>query len=309
MATGVTLYKSTDTSAPTLSGTAGDLVTLLDAILVNGYGTQPAAGWTKAFSGTNAAAYLAAGGNQFYLDVNDNGPGAGGAREARMRGYEAMTAVSTGTNPFPTVAQLAAGLVCRKSAALSATTRTWVAVADDRTLYLFVDPGDSLGYTGFMFGDFFSYLVNDGFRTMIIGRITENNATAAAETLDIASLSVTTTAGHYIARSYTQFGTSIAAGKQGDATNGAAILAASYDFPNPTDGSFLACPLYVSQTTFHNRRGKLRGFWQGQHSLSNFASGDTFSQDGKSFIILGRTYANASAYFLMETSDTWDTSV
>ena len=35
----VQMYKSTDLNAPTLSGTAGDLTTLLDAILVNGYTT------------------------------------------------------------------------------------------------------------------------------------------------------------------------------------------------------------------------------------------------------------------------------
>lgn len=39
MANFVQLYKSTDLNAPTLSGTAGELTTLLDAVLVNGYTT------------------------------------------------------------------------------------------------------------------------------------------------------------------------------------------------------------------------------------------------------------------------------
>ena len=54
---GVTVYRFDDAGAPTLSAAAGALISVLDACLVNGYGAKPAAGWTKAFSGTNQAAY------------------------------------------------------------------------------------------------------------------------------------------------------------------------------------------------------------------------------------------------------------
>ena len=39
----VRVYKSTDGSAPVLTGQAGSLTTLLDAVLVNGYGAATAA--------------------------------------------------------------------------------------------------------------------------------------------------------------------------------------------------------------------------------------------------------------------------
>lgn len=39
MSTSVRVYQSTDTGAPSVSGTAGALITLLDACLINGYGT------------------------------------------------------------------------------------------------------------------------------------------------------------------------------------------------------------------------------------------------------------------------------
>jgi hypothetical protein len=42
----VRIYRSTDGSAPVLTGQAGKLTDLLDAILVNGYGSKTAAGWT-----------------------------------------------------------------------------------------------------------------------------------------------------------------------------------------------------------------------------------------------------------------------
>lgn len=51
------IYKSTDTNAPVLSGTAGALIALLDACLVNGYTTASVTSITRA--GTTATATLA----------------------------------------------------------------------------------------------------------------------------------------------------------------------------------------------------------------------------------------------------------
>lgn len=74
----VTAYFSTDASAPTLTGTTGSLVALLDAILVNGYGAKAAAGWSIAYTGTSKRDYKqGTGSNGYYLDVDDSGPGGG----------------------------------------------------------------------------------------------------------------------------------------------------------------------------------------------------------------------------------------
>lgn len=318
MATGVTIYKSTDGSAPTLSGTAGDLVALLDACLVNGYGSKPAAGWTKPFTGTNAAAFLQGAGCGFYLDVNDNGPGAGGAREARLRGYETMSAVATGTGLFPTAAQLAAGLFCRKSATADGTTRSWVIAADDRTLYLFIDSGDSLGYTGFFFGDFYSVLAGDTHKCLIVGRTTENTSSNTAENASRLSTAVgAVTAGHYIARTYTGLGTAITASKTSDnaATGGVAFFGGgAIDFPNPPDGSFIAAPVYIHNPlggAANEWRGQLRGLLNGINAQlpTDLTDGDTVdSVTGRSYMILGRTPQSAASYYVIETSDTWDTN-
>ena len=80
--TSPTLYQSTDASAPTISGTVGSLITVLDAVLVDGYGSKAAAGWTKVFSGTNRAVYESARGR--LLHVQDDGTRID-ARFARMR--------------------------------------------------------------------------------------------------------------------------------------------------------------------------------------------------------------------------------
>ena len=51
----VRIYKSTDSGAPTLTGQAFSLISLLLACLVDGYGSKAAAGWTKPYTGTNLA--------------------------------------------------------------------------------------------------------------------------------------------------------------------------------------------------------------------------------------------------------------
>jgi hypothetical protein len=87
----VRVYKSSDASAPVLTGAVGSLVALLDACLVNGYGALAAAGWTKAFTAANKGAYkqnLTGSNNAsgMHLYVDDSGPGAGGVpRSARLR--------------------------------------------------------------------------------------------------------------------------------------------------------------------------------------------------------------------------------
>lgn len=71
---GVTLYQWTDASAPSLTGQVGSLTALLDAILVNGYGSVSAAGWSIAYTSTNKRQYaMASGGTgrQLYVDDTD----------------------------------------------------------------------------------------------------------------------------------------------------------------------------------------------------------------------------------------------
>ncbi len=309
MATGVTVYRNTDSSAPTLSGTAGDLVNLFDKCLVTGYGSKAAAGWSKPYTGTNTAVFRMGGGNQFYLNLDDNSPGAGGATEARARGYEVMTAVGTGTGLFPTVAQVTNGIIPRKSAAANATTRSWVVVADDRTVYLYVLTADTANvYLSFMFGDFYSYLASDNYRTMIAGRITENNG-SASDFLSRLAPAKAALSGHFVARNYTGLGTSAVAGKYGDSSVNNTALTGNITFPNPVDGGLYGSPCFLYVPDAATIRGQLRGFWHQLHTATGFADFDTVSGSGRTFTFLKQTIDGSSAAFLMETSDTWDTNV
>lgn len=234
----VRVYRSTDASAPVLTGQVGSLTSLLDAILVNGYGALTAAGWTINQTTTNKRGYkqnLTGANNSsgMLLYVDDTGPGAGTAKEARVCGFETMSAITpTGTGQFPTSAQSVIGtggfLVVRKSTTADATARAWTCVANGQTIYLFIESGDStapFGATSFCFGDFKSYKTSDQYAVMIIGRQTENSGATNVDALQALNLPGTNAAiavlnttmyGHYICRSWTGIGGSVKAGKPSD---------------------------------------------------------------------------------------------
>lgn len=321
----VTVYKSTDTSAPVLTGLAGALITVLDAILVTGYGTKAAAGWGKAFTGTNLAAYRAPSGARHYLRVDDSASGTHAAgKEAFLRAFEAMTAISTGTMPFPTTTQLASGCFVRKSITADATARPWVCVADERTFYFFADSGDYSGYASFMFGEFFSVKSTaDAYRSILIARGIQETIgstvnpmtipTASDETLEQLSALTVSLPGHYCPRPFNEVPFSTRLGKHGNAAHSAAHLVGIGNYPNPVDNA-----VYLSQVWLHEAatnpiiRGRLRGFWHILHPVGiQINNGDTWSGTGalvgKTFVAIKPTAAGLGM-FVIETSSTWETN-
>ncbi len=312
-----TVYKSTDGSAPVLSGTAGALITLLDAVLVNGYGAKAGAGWTKAFSGTNKAAYRPGSGTRFYLRILDDGSLTGGARDANLRGYESMSDVDTGTNPFPTVAQLSDTNMCvRKSTSADSTARPWVIFADSRTFYMFVQTGDSTTtYILWAFGDFYSKVDGDAYNCFIIGSNASNASalTGASTTADVISTNGAGQTRHYVARRAAGTGGSEQFSKMSSSLAlGSVAFAGTLAYPSPVNGNLEHCSLWLMDTSSPAARGRFRGLHCPLHAISNFADADPFSADpdtessGETYYILKQTI-NAGAPILV-TSDTLETN-
>lgn len=235
--TSVKFFTDDMTGAPTLTGVAGALVSLFDALLVNGWGMQtatsvvvasgvatvtlPAAfpahvhsvillagatpsglngeqkvvslgtnivrfataeadgtatgtitvkmaplGWAKTYSGTNKAVYkptdVAA--TSALLRVDDTGTTA-----ARVRMFETMSDVDTGTNPAPTDAKMSGGMYWWKSSTANATTRKYTIFGDSRNLYVGVDPYSVGVNVIHAFGDLDSYKSGDAYCGFIIG--------------------------------------------------------------------------------------------------------------------------------------------
>lgn len=225
-------------NAPTLTGVVGSLTTVLDAVLVNGFTGFTALGWSINQTTTNKRGYkqnLTGSNNSsgMLLYVDDTGPGAGAAREARVCGFETMSAIApTGTGQFPTSAQSTIGtgfLVIRKSTTADATVRNWTIVGNGQTFYLFIESGDNtvpLGCTTFCFGDFKSFKTSDQYAVIIIARTVENSGSASCDPLHATSLTSSTNIaavsaastlyGHFVPRSWTGNGGSVRVGKPVD---------------------------------------------------------------------------------------------
>lgn len=125
-------------------------------------------GWGKPFSGTNLGVYRSADvtGNRHFLRVNDNYTT--DPREARLIGYETMSAASTGTGLFPTSAQVSGGAFLAKSDTADAGARPWVAFGDEKIFYLCLkhNPG-SYGYQAYFFGDPIGFKTPDPYNTVL----------------------------------------------------------------------------------------------------------------------------------------------
>jgi hypothetical protein len=316
----VRVYRSSDGSAPTLTGATGSLVALLDAILVNGYGAQAAAGWTIAYTATNKRAYQqnTTGSNLptgAFLYVDDAGPGAGGAREARACGFETMSAITpVGTGQFPTSSQSSIGfgaLVIRKSTTADSTARAWTCIANGQTIYLFIETGDYINPVmalPFVFGDFFSYRSGDHYAICIVGRTAENTNSPVNEPFQAfyaitSAYLANTIIGHYVARSWTGVGGSTMIGKHvdqvkmGASTAGSGVssgvslasninntllgsapnFSSGFPYPNGPDGACWVSPIWIHHNS--SVRGYFKGLWAPLHDRP-LNHDDTYSVSG-----------------------------
>lgn len=293
----MTIYikKSTDGgSPPALAATAGSYITLLDFLLVT------TMGWTKEFSGTNLACYRPpVGTNRFRLYVDDTS-----TSTARLVAYEEMTSISAGTGPFPTTAQQSGGLYAPKSAAAP-----WKFFSNGKIFYLFVLTG---GYWyAHIFGDFLSDKAGDAFNTVHIGQASNTSYPSKIGELTTNQAAVLT--GHFIARPYTQVGSSVASGKWADpvrSNNAATMGTGGTAYPAPINGALNMSPVWLGEGaagTTSGPRGLLPGIWSPLHNYP-LTPGDTFAGAGDLF---GRTFeavainTDTMAQCFMETSDTW----
>ncbi len=323
------VYRSGDASAPVLTGSGGTLTALFDAILVNGYGTQPAAGWSIAATSASIRAYRQGAGAQFYFSVADNKPGTDNYQAAFMWGFETVTGASLGTGQMPSSGEI----VVRKSASGGSTgdsvARNWVCFADNRTCYLFVCTGDTNApagsYMSVLFGDFFSLVSGDVYNTFIIGNPTPGTANDYSAVTTYAT-NGSGLSGHFIDRAYTGASGAVPATKHGDGskiggaqdTSGGNTATGGIPTPNQTDNAYYLSPFWLCESNIPTVRGRLRGLWYIPFSVpNNFDDGQTFSvgMNGasiKTFQLVKLLSVGAgtggSGAVMVETSNTLETN-
>jgi hypothetical protein len=293
-------YSSLDSGAPVITGQLGTVKDALKKILYGdgsgvAYGTGPsqklAAGWSIAYESGNKIALknsLAAGGTGCIVRIDDTGPGAGGAAEAFMRAYSAMSDVDTGSDPTPpTTATPSTGVVLRKSATLDSTARPWLVFADQLTFYVALFPAlttftsashatDNLAGAG----DFASVVPGDNYRYFCGGRGTINNTSQGGDGLvmsaNAAWASASTpgvTTAFYVGRGYAGAGASLPA-------NVAVLecisagMGLTNALANPAPGSndefWQGVAPIICETTI---RGFLRGIYVPLCNMTNVAAG------------------------------------
>jgi len=330
-----TIYNWFDTGAPTLTGLTGSLLSLLDAVLVTGYGTKPGAGWTKPLGNTGSyGMYKLGNGTTASLFVYDAGSGSAGGCEALMTGWDSITSMDagavTGSNAFPTYAQVSLGLgsagsagaiAVRKSSITSSAPRQWIAFADSASLYLYtrtLDVSFASRYSAFFFGDIYSLRSGsiDSSRCMIIGRNVSSSSVATSDYLDqvltAGNTLVTPLLGHYAAHGFSGSGTSMAMSKHGNSflANNSSVLLGSLPYPNGADNSVYLSPLWIVESPTGTIRGRMRGLWHILHASASVYDYQTFSGSGdtagKIFQIVAGSVNTAN--FTMEISDTLETN-
>jgi hypothetical protein len=164
-----TTFTYTVANSPTTPATGTILVKLAALGAISG---NP---WGIAFTATNQRAYRAATGLRHYLMVNDNS----NTNSCIVRGFQAMTAVTTGTGPFPTVTQSSTNLKWPRPdpTTFSSTVNSpgltsddsWIIVGDEKRFYLGVCTGSTGWRAWYGFGEAISYKPADAFHTFILG--------------------------------------------------------------------------------------------------------------------------------------------
>lgn len=294
-----TYYQSTDPDAPVLNGQAGSLIAVLDACLVNGYTDKPAAGWTKAFAGTNLAAYrMGSGLTQAYLRVDDTGPGAATTQEARIWAYRNMTDIDTGTDVMPSTGFRN----IRKSSATSVNSRAWDLVADDRTFILRVSSLDAnIPWVSHYFGEIYSFMPGDTGAIFLCFRTIENSTGGT----NIPALST----GMYVASTGQTLLTDITGATVDAPMDKVAgwgnLPDHGFGLPNLADGSAIMVPLYVRQNHLGISyfRGVLRGCWSTPANASNTLQ-SVFSSGKVVFTGAGPTAGRAFSFAAHNTTTT-----
>ena len=218
-----------------------------------------------------------------------------GSTTARVRCYESMSDISSGTGPTPADTQVSGGLWWPKSSATGSAAKTWCLFADDRAFYIWTQPysptnaGVLLGM-----GDFISDVPGDGYGAFIAGMVAGLNYSAIHADLAYGSFAGVTD-GVYIVRGPSGIGGAVrgcktaayntASGYSG--TQGYSGGSLVYPYPNQADNSLrvTAVDLAGEASGF---RGRIAGVMHTpQRAALDFVAGQTIDGQG---LFAGRSF-------------------
>lgn len=243
------------------------------------------AGFSKVFADTNKAVYRSndLSSRRHYFRIVDDSTTPGGAREARLWGYETMLDIDTGTGMYPTVGQHPDGFFCQKSNFLDSYGRHWVLITDGKTVYHFVYNNSDTGHpelinypyaemSAYGFGDALAYNPGDAYLSWVTGNPNTNEfyppwrcGLFNAARWIIADSPTSTNATVIAARDYT--GVPGARHMQLFGTGMINTLGASdvMPYPHPIDNGFYMVPVLLTQGWPSVIRGRMPGLYEPLH--------------------------------------------
>lgn len=310
-----TIYRSTDSSAPAISGQVSALRLALNAILVDGYGSQAAAGWTKAYedAGNHLVAYRPGSGLQRYLYLDDSP-----TQVSELRGYGSMSSISISTAEHPFPRNSIATVKCRKSVTANSTARPWICLATDKIFFLIIF-GNQTTFASFDGGDAHlafgelqdSPIADSKFLTFILGATdtstTSTTATTTRQAFNFNANFNTNAPAGYVEGHWTQIATSqrflnIASVPWLEQVGGGSAFPT---YPDPSTGKLLISRQLAQIDDAFYRVGYMPGLWLMCHPSSSFTSMDTFSGSGS---LAGRTFLivkTGAGGVVFETGGNW----
>jgi hypothetical protein len=271
-------------------------------------------GWGKPYSGTNLAVYRSADvtGNRHFLRVNDNYTT--DPRDSRLIGYETMSAVSTGTGPFPTTAQVSGGTFLSKSDSADAVARPWIFFGDEKMFYLAVKHATARGHQTYFFGEPIGFKTPDAYNTVLgAGQtsVTNNEFSGAIDRLrTVGSPSAFEQGDSIVPRAPTGLGSARSVGRitVGGVFTGESGVNSALAYPNQADNALIfADILMISEQSL---RARFPGvYWIPQNLNYAFDTLDTVVGSGpfagKTFVaIRGANNGNGGAFFF-DRSGPW----
>ena len=285
------VYRWDDANAPVARGQRRSLCDILYACLVTGYGSKPAAGWTRPY--VNATFDKAAfrnsptTGTGFYLQVD--GAGAAVENKSLVQGFEAMTSESSGLFPFYATIQTA-----YQSYSADTTARPWVLIADDRAFYFFCWANSSEGTQPsslnsdvfcMFFGDIVKHYQDDAYACALsVGQNYNRGPVGILNSPSVASASLLYQ-GYCFPRQRSGVATPIVSAMIRGAGPGGDAHVGTFG-PAYTQGGvlFISRP-HINEAVAYTLRGWLPGYYYPCHPLA-FDQLAQISSDGMSFLSL-----------------------
>lgn len=177
------------------------------------------AGWTELFpAGGNLLALKSSvpEATGHTLRVDDTG-----TTNARVRVYESMSDINTGTGPTPLDSQVSGGLWWPKSSTADATGRPWYLIADAQGFYFAAASTGGERFTLLYAGDIQSYKSGDAYGYLLAGNAYESEVGSGSSPSGCCGWSGRSDPkGAYLVRSATGLGQSILTRRVGTSHNG-----------------------------------------------------------------------------------------